>query len=190
VVALHQAARVCRTGLRREVVAVDDVTTVGGQRDVAARLHVVGARLRELAGHAAHLDDGHRGTVGENDGHLEDGLHAVADLLCGRSREGLSTVAALQQEGATARGRRETVTEHVDLTGEHEGRKRGDLRAGSADGVCIGPGRLLLDLEGAPIVETGDHLGISEHNGFGRVYHGVSFIEMDMTVETARTAGT
>ena len=57
VVALHQPARVGLPGLGREVVAVDDVAAVGGQRHVAAGLGVARARLGELARHPAHLDD-------------------------------------------------------------------------------------------------------------------------------------
>ena len=105
VVAAHESRRVGRARLGREVVAVHDVAAVGGQRDVAAGLGVARTGLRELSRHPAHLHDGHRGAVGEHDRHLQHGLHAIADLVGGRAREGLGAVAALQQERLAARGR-------------------------------------------------------------------------------------
>ena len=78
VVGLHHAARVVGAGFRGEVVAVDDVAAEGRQRHAVAGLVVGGARLGELAGHAAHLDDRHGGAVGQHDGHLQDGAHAGA----------------------------------------------------------------------------------------------------------------
>ena len=87
-------------------------------------------------------------------------------ICCGRrAREGLGAVAALQQEGVAGGGAGEPLAQDVDLTGEDEGRQARDLLRRRADGVEVGPHRLLLDRQRAPIVETGDHLGIGDDNG-------------------------
>ena len=175
VVALDQASRVGSAALGSEVVAVDDVTAVGRQRQLAAGLRVAGARLGELPRHASHLHDGHRRAVSEDDSHLQQRLDAAADLVGGGAREGLRAVTALHQERFAACHSRQALAQNVDLTGEHERRKRGDLGRRGGGRLGVRPLRLLLDGELTPIVETGDHAGICLHNGLGRVYHGRSF---------------
>jgi hypothetical protein len=171
VVALDQPARVGLARLGREVVSVDDVAPVGGQGHVSAGLGVARPRLGELARHAAHLDDRLGGAVGEHDGHLQDRLDPVADLLCRGTGERLGAVAALQQERVALGGPREAFAQNIHLTGEHERWQGRDLGGGGADGIRVRPVRLLLDRERPPIVETGDHFGISDNDGFGRVDH-------------------
>jgi hypothetical protein len=166
VVPLDQTRCVGLPRLGREVVAVHDVTAVGGQRDVAAGLEVVRAGLGELAGHAAHLHDGLRGAVREHDRHLQQRLHARTDLVGGCARECLGAVPTLQQERIAARRTGETLAQDVDLTREHERRQRGDLRRRGTDRVSVWPLRLVLDGQRPPIVETGDHVWIGEHNLF------------------------
>ena len=65
----------------------------------------------------------------------------------------------------------EALAKNVDLTGEDEGRQRRDLGASGGDSRGIRPFGLLLDRQLAPIVQTGDHGGISEDYGLGRVDH-------------------
>ncbi len=144
-------------GARRlgEVVAVDDVAAVGGQGHIAAGLGVARAGLGELPGHAAHLHDRHRRAVGEDDGHLQHGLDAVADLLGGGAGERLGAVAALQQERLPGRGAREPLAQVVHLAGEHQRRQGRELVRNGGDGIRVGPGRLLLDRERAPVIQVG-----------------------------------
>jgi hypothetical protein len=157
---LHAARGIRRARLRREVVAVHDVAAVRRQREVAAGLGVARAGLRELARHAAHLHDGHRGAVGEDHGHLQHGLDAVADLVGRRARKRLGAVAALQEERAAVRGGGQAGAQQVDLAREHQRREQGDLGGGGVDGRGVRPPGLLLDLERAPVVESGEDVGV------------------------------
>ena len=144
-----------RAGLGREVVAVDDVAAVGRQRDAVAGLVVGGAGLGELARHAAHLDDGHGRAVGQDDGHLQDGLDAVADLVGRRGLEGLGAVAALEQERLALRGGGEPLAQDVHFAGEDERREDGKfLDRGLEDGR-VRPGGLLGGRELPPVVQSG-----------------------------------
>lgn len=156
VVALEQATGVGRAGPLGEVVAVHDVAAVGRQRDVATGLGVARTRLRELSRHAAHLDDGHRGAVGQHDGHLQHRLDAVADLFGGRPCESLGTVATLEQECLTGCGARGPVAKVVDFAGEDQRRKCRDLLGDVGDAVRVGPLRLLLDGKRAPCIKGFD----------------------------------
>ncbi len=153
VVAAQQSPRIGRARGLGEVVPVDDVAPVRRQRHVTARLGVLRTRFGELPRHAAHLHDGHRGAVGEHDRHLQHGLDAVADLLGGGPGESLRAVAALEQERLAGGGPRESLAQEIDLAGEDERRKSGDLVRDRSDGGCVGPRRLLLDREGPPVVE-------------------------------------
>ena len=143
-----------------------------GQRDAAAGLGVAGAGLGELARHAAHLDDGHRGAVGEHDGHLQDGLHAVADLVGGRAGEGLGAVAALQQERLAARAAASRSRRMSTSPAKTSGGSGRELSGCRVRGLGVGPLRLLLDRQGAPIVEAGDHGGICVDDRLDELYHG------------------
>jgi len=110
--------------------------------------------------------------IGEHDRHLEDRLDAVADLVGGRPRERLGAVTALQQERLTAGGARQAVAQHVDLAREDERGQRGQLGRGCRDRGAVGPLGLLLDREGAPVVEPGDDGGVSMNDGLEGVDHG------------------
>ncbi len=165
VVPLHEAPRIGLAGLGREVVAVDDVAAVGRQGHVAASLVVARPGLGELTRHAPHLDDRHRGAVGEHDGHLQQRLHAVADLVGCRAGERLGAVPALQQEGLATRGAGEPVPQDVDLTGEHERRVARDLGGRCRDGFGIRPLGLLLDRQSPPIVEARENARLSLDDG-------------------------
>ena len=58
-------------------------------------------------------------------------------------------------------GRRgEAAAQLVDLAREDEGRQHGDLGAGGVHRGGVGPGRLLLDLERAPVVEAREDVGV------------------------------
>ena len=171
VVALHQPCGVCFPRLWGEVVAIDDVATVCGERHVTARLVVARTRLGELAGHAPHLHDRHRSAIREHDCHLQHRLDPVSDLVCGGTIEGFGTVAALQQKGFAAGGLGQPVAQDVDLAGEDERRLRRKLGRCRGNRIGVRPGRLLPDRQGAPIVKTSDHRVICQHNWFGGVYH-------------------
>ena len=119
-----------------------------------------------MARHPTHLHNRHRSAVGEDNGHLQDGLHAVANLVGGRTGKRLGAVTALQQERITRRRRREALTQDVYLTGKDQRREVSNLGAGRPNSCRIRPLRLLLDGERPPKVEAGDHSRISVHDGF------------------------
>ncbi len=133
--------------LRREVVAVHDVAAVGRQG-----AHLRGSRssldrgFANWPGHPAHLHDRLRRRVGQHDGHLEDRLDPVADLVGSRPREGLRAVTALQQEGVAAgplarAARAGRSTSPANTSGGRVaifGGRRGDR-------IPVRPFRLLLD---------------------------------------------
>ena len=91
----------CGSGVRavgRELDAVDDVAAIGRQRDAVLRLGVGGARLGELAGHAADLHHRAGGAEGQHHRHLQQHAEGVADVVGMEFGEALGAVAALQQE--------------------------------------------------------------------------------------------
>jgi len=154
VVGLHHSRGVVPTALRREVVAVDHVPPVGRQGDAVARLVVGGPRLGELAGHASHLDDGKRGTVGQDDGHLEDRTDAGTDPVRSRALERLRAVPPLQQERLALGCCGEPLTEHVHLAGEDEGREARKFPDGRRVDSRVLPRGLLHRGHRAPGIEA------------------------------------
>ena len=154
-VRLHHPAGIVRAGFRREVVAVHDVAAVGRQRDAVAGLVVGGTRLGELARHAAHLDDRHGRTVGEHDGHLQDGPDAGTDLVGRRRFEGLGAVAALEQERLALRGGGKPFAQDVDFAGEDQGREDGKFLDGRLEDRRVRPRGLLRGRELPPVVQSG-----------------------------------
>ena len=142
-------------GFGGEVVAVDDVAAVGRKGHAVAGLVIGGAGLGELPGHAAHLDDGHRGAVGEHHGHLEDGLDPGADLVCRGCLEGLGAVAALEQERLALGCGGQALAEDVHFAGENQRRKHGEFLDGGVEHVLVLPAGLLGDGQVPPVVKSG-----------------------------------
>ena len=67
---------------------------------------------------------GHRGGVGQHDGHLQQHPQLVADVVGGHAGERLGAVAALEQERLTAGDGGELRLEVVALAGEDQRRQR------------------------------------------------------------------
>ncbi|MNQ85886.1 hypothetical protein D3C85_1010620 [compost metagenome] len=122
VVGLQQALRVGHAAGGVEADAVDDVATVGGQGDIALGLAAGGARLGELAGHAAHLHHRAAGGKGHDDGHLQQHLEGVADLRGGEFDEAFRAITTLEQEGAALGDLGELAAQFARLAGEHQRR--------------------------------------------------------------------
>ena len=118
-VCTHQSRRIvgadCLVGDER----VDHVAAVGLQTQ---RVDVGRARFGVLAGDASDLDDRHRGTVGEHDGHLQQRADVSLDVRLGVVREGLGAVTALEQKCLTTRDLRETLLQRLDFAGHRDGR--------------------------------------------------------------------
>ena len=102
--------------------AVDDVAAIAGQRDAALRLGVGGARLGELAGHAADLHHRQGGAEGQHHRHLQQHAEGVADDVGGEIGEAFGAVAALQHEGLALGGERQLRLQAARLAGEHQRR--------------------------------------------------------------------
>ena len=64
------------------------------------------------------------------------------------------------------------VAQHVDLAREDERRQRRELSGCRVRGLGVGPLRLLLDRQRAPIVEAVDHGGICVDDWLDELYHG------------------
>ncbi len=111
-----------------ELLAVDDVAAIGGQRLAAARLVVVGARLGELAGDAADLHDRKVGGEGEHRRHAEENAERVADVVGAELGEALGAVAALQQERLALGDVGQVLGERARLAGEDQRRIGAKLR--------------------------------------------------------------
>ena len=153
VVGLQHPAGVVAAGLGREIVAVDDVAAVRREGHAVAGFVVGRAWLRELAGHAAHFDDRHGRTVGEDDGHLQDGLDPGTDFVrrCGFKR--FRAVAALEQERLALGRRCEPFAQDVHFTGEDQRGKDGQFLDGGVKDVLVLPAGLLGDRQFPPVVQ-------------------------------------
>ena len=149
-VGVQHAGGVGDAGLGGELVAVDGVAAEGGQGDLAAGLGVRAAGLGVLAGHAADLDHGRGGAVGEDRGHLEDGLDLEADVVGRVVGEGLGAVPAHEDEGVPGAGLGDEVAQGVDLSGEDERGPAAQIRHHVGQRDLIGVGGLLEGRQVAP----------------------------------------
>ena len=123
------------SGVRSPMQVVDHVAAVG---QPAGRVHVGRARFGVLAGHPAQLDHRHGRAVGEHDRHLQQHLDLAGDVGLRRRLERLGAVAALQQEGLTARDGREPLAQLVDLGGHDQRRQPGQRGATSRSSASSG----------------------------------------------------
>src|SRR5690606_15616431 len=96
--------------------------------------------------------------VREHDGHLQDRLDLVADVVRGRLGEGLRTVTALEDERLPAARRGELVRQDVGLAREHERRQARELRGDLRELRLVRPHRLLGGLERTPALEPLEQL--------------------------------
>lgn len=121
VVGLDHVVGVVASGLRRELLAVDDVPAVGGQGDVSPDLVRLRAGLGELPGHAAHLDHRHGRAEREHQGHLQDHAEGVSHVVHVELVECLGAVSAHQEEALAVARSRELFVEGPDFAGEDQG---------------------------------------------------------------------
>lgn len=92
------ALRIGHACLLRELDPVDDVAAVARQRYVTLLLDTRGARLGELAGNTADLDDRLLRPEGQDDGHLQEGAEEVPDRIGAVFGKALGAIAPLQQK--------------------------------------------------------------------------------------------
>ena len=164
-VGVQHAGGVGDAGLGGELVAVDGVAAEGGQGDLSAGLGVRAAGLGVLAGHAADLDHGRGGAVGEDRGHLEDGLDLEADVVGRVVGEGLGAVPAHEDEGLPGAGLGDELTQGVDLSGEDERGPAAQVRHHVGKRGLIRVGGLL---EGGQVAPCG---GLGVRAGGGELVH-------------------
>ena len=129
---------------------IDDIAPVARQFDTIQRFRRRRARLRELARHAADLDHRAGSREGQHDGHLQQNLEGVADIVGIEFGEALGAIAALQQEGVPLGHTGQLVFQFARLAGEYQRRLRPEdvLRGGQFRGV--GKFRHLQNRHAAP----------------------------------------
>ena len=143
-VGAHHAGRVVGAGFLGGLHAVDQVATVVQQTvGVAVR----GARLRVLAGDAAHLHHRGGGAVGQHDRHLQQGLNVAAQVRLSVRLEGFGAVAALQQEGLAQGHVGQLLLQLLNFRGHHD-RRHGFQDLAHATRVVRIPAGLLLRVAG------------------------------------------
>jgi hypothetical protein len=120
VVRLHHALRVRLAAFRRERDVVDDVAAIARQLLLADRLGRRGARLGELARHAADLHDRQLGGEGQHHRHLEQHAEGVADVVGVKLGKALGAVAALQQECLAALHGGQILSQRARFAREHQ----------------------------------------------------------------------
>ncbi len=147
-IGVKHALRIGNARGGREILAIDDVAAIGGQRDAAARFIIFGARLCELPRDAADLHHRHIGGECQHRRHAQENAERVADIVGGEFGEALRAVAALQQESLAFRHIAECGGEVPRLAREDErGMARQPLFHGSqsrrvrvfrhlTDGLC------------------------------------------------------
>ena len=136
----------------REGDVVDDVAAVARQLDAANLLGIRRARFGELPGDAADLHHRQRAGIGQDHRHLQQHAEEIADVVGAVLGKALGAIAALQQEGFARGDPGQRLFQITGLTGEHQRRKRGELRLDI--GQCLGIG-IIGDLQhrpGAPAI--------------------------------------
>ena len=149
----HQLAlRIGHARFGGEGDVVDDVAAVARQLDAADLFHRRGARFGELSGDAADLHHRQRAGIGQHDRHLQQHAEEIADVVGAVFGEAFGAIAALQQEGLAGGDARQRLFQVAGLAGEHQRRKRRELRLDI--GQCLGIG-IIGNLQawlGAPAV--------------------------------------
>ena len=98
-----------------------------GDLEVADLLGVGRARLGELTGYPADLHDRDADRVGEHDGHLQDDLELLAEVVGRELFEALGAVACLEEERIAGRNLCELGLQRTGFACKHERRHRRDL---------------------------------------------------------------
>jgi hypothetical protein len=119
---LQQALRIGNARRGRELAAINVITAIGRQGDVALLLEIVGTRLGELAGDAAHLHHRHARGKGQHHRHLQQHAEGVANIVGMEFGEALGAVPALQQESLAFRHLAEPGHQIARLAGENQRR--------------------------------------------------------------------
>ena len=144
-IGLDLAARIGRAGRRRKFDVVDDVAAIARQFDAILLFGRTGARLGELPGDAADLDDRQGRGKGDHHRHLQEDAEEVADIVGRMFGEGFGAIAALQQESFAERDLAERAFELARFAGEDERRKAGELALDFGERSLIRIDRHLLD---------------------------------------------
>ena len=145
-------ARIGLARLRGEFDVVDDVAAISRQRDAIDRLEIRGARLGELAGDAADLDDRRGGGERHHDRHLQEHPEEIADIVGRVLAEALGAVAALQQERLACGRLAKRAFEFARFAREHQRRIAGKLPLSLGQRRAVLVDRRLLDRLRAPAV--------------------------------------
>ncbi len=151
-IGLDLAARVGLARYGRELDVVDDVAAIRRQLDAVDRLEIRGARLGELAGDPADLDDRRGGRKRHHHRHLQEDAEEVPDIVGRMLFEALGAIAALQQEGFAGGGGAESALQFARFAREHERRIAGELTFDPGQRREVLVDRRLLDRLHSPAV--------------------------------------
>ena len=138
-IGLQLPARIGNARFRAEADVIDDVAAIGGQGDAVDGLVVGGARLGELPGDAADLDDRRGRRESHHHRHLQEDAEEISDVVGRMLAETLGAIAALQQERLSRLRLRQRALELARLAGENQRRIGGEraLRLGERGGLGI-----------------------------------------------------
>ena len=143
-VGLDHVEGVVPTSLLGELLGVDDVTTVGGERDAILDLIRLGTGLGELSSHASNLDDGHGTAEGQYQTHLENDTEGIPNMINVELIEGLGTVTAHEEEALSVASTGQLLVERADLASENKGAASLELLDGLSEfGLIVVDGHLL-----------------------------------------------
>mmetsp|Transcript_33312 Transcript_33312/g.94789 ORF Transcript_33312/g.94789 Transcript_33312/m.94789 type:complete len:356 (-) Transcript_33312:298-1365(-) len=119
-VGFDHVERVVAAGLWCKVFPVDIVSAVTGQSDSITNFIGFTTGFGELTCHAANLNDGHRGSKGQDQGHLQDDTEGITNVIDIELVECFGTVSTHEHKSLTTARPRKLFVKRSDLTSKHQ----------------------------------------------------------------------
>src|SRR5699024_7584903 len=169
---LHHTTWIMFPRFFSEIEPVDNFSTERRQRHITASFHIRRTRFGKLACHTAHLHHWHRSTIGQYDCHLQNCADARRNLICCCTCKRFRAVATLQNKSVTGRGLSKSITQHINLTGEHQRWNMREFIERSVKDVLVIPLRCLLYFKIPPLIQAwivSSALGKVRSEGFYRL---------------------
>ena len=138
VVGLQLPRRIRHAGRGGKIIAIDNIAAIAGQLDAAHGFAIRRARLGELPGDTADLDDRRPRAKRQHHGHLQENLEEIADIIGRMLAKGFGAIATLQQEGLARRNLGQSLLQLARLARKHQRRKTRNLALDIAQGLQVG----------------------------------------------------